>query len=219
MISKFLMRQYPKTARKEITETRVAVLPADREKAQRFDETYFDTERRFGYGGYHYHPHFFTGVVKDFIYYYDLKPGMRVLDVGCAKGFMLHDFKKAMPGLAVAGVDISDYALSKALPDVAQYLQKACCSKLPFADKSFDLVISISTIHNLDLAGVRQSLKEIIRVSRGAAFIKVNGYKNLHEREQLENWNLVAKTILRESEWEELFDETGYAGDYDFFKT
>ena len=219
MHNTFLMRKYPKTARTEITSERVKVTSEDREKAQRFDKMYFDSERRYGYGGYNYNARFFTEVVKEFIYYYDLKPGAKILDVGCGKGFMLHDFKQAMPSLEVAGIDISDYALSKAMPDVAPFLQKACCSQLPFADKSFDLVIAISTIHNLDLQGVRKSLKEISRVSRGEAFIKVNGYKNLKERETLENWNLVAKTILRESEWEELFAETGYTGDYDFFKT
>ncbi len=219
MINTFLMRKYPKTARKEITSERVKVTQEDREKAQRFDEIYFDTERRFGYGGYHYNPKFFTEVVRDFIYYYDLKPGAKILDVGCGKGFMLHDFKLAMPSLEVAGIDISDYALSKAMSDVAPYLQKASCDKLPYPDKNFDLVIAISSIHNLDLQGVRQSLKEIMRVSKGPAFIKVNGYKNLKEREQLESWNLVAKTIMRESEWEELFAEVGYSGDYDFFKT
>jgi len=219
MINTFLMRKYPKTVRKEITEERIKVTQEEREQAQKFDAMYFDGERRFGYGGYHYHPKFFTEVVKDFIYYYALKPGQSILDVGCGKGFMLHDFKQAMPALEIAGIDISDYALSKALPEVAPYLQKACCSKLPFPDHSFDLVISIATIHNLDLQGVRASLREISRVSKGHAFIKVNGYKNLKEREQLENWNLVAQTILRESEWEELFAEVGYQRDYDFFKT
>jgi SAM-dependent methyltransferase len=218
MINPFLMHRYPKAKRQSISAERVEVSEDDREKARRFDKMYFDTERRYGYGGYYYNARFFTDVVQDFIYYYKLKPGMKILDVGCAKGFMLHDFKLAMPGLEVAGIDISDYVLGEALPDVRRFLQKACCSKLPFENDSFDLVISISTIHNLDLDGVRRSLREIMRVSKRSSFVKVNGYKNLAEREALERWNLVAKTILRESEWEELFAELGYDGDYDFFK-
>lgn len=218
MYAPHLMRKYPKSQRSEITESRTSVTEEERKIAQRFDKMYFDTERRFGYGGYQYDPKFFTDVVKDFIYYYDLKPGQRILDVGCAKGFMLYDFKRVMPSLDVRGVDISEYALSEALPDVAPYLSNACCSELPFDDDSFDLVISISSIHNLDIDGVRAAIKEIMRVSKGASFIKVNGYKNLYERENLEKWNLVAKTTLHENEWGELFDELGYDGDYDFFK-
>ena len=30
------------------------------------------------------------------------------------------------------------------------------CDNLPYADNSFDLVISISTIHNLDIDGVKE---------------------------------------------------------------
>jgi ubiquinone/menaquinone biosynthesis C-methylase UbiE len=204
--------------RNNISDQRECVSDEDRQVAQRFDRAYFDTERRFGYGGYNYNSRFFKNVVEDFIYYYKLKPGDKILDVGCAKGFMLHDFKSAIPEIEITGVDISDYALSEALPNVKQYLHKSCCSKLAFKDNSFDLVISISTIHNLNLQGVRQAISEIIRVSRGRSFIKVNGYKNLKERVELERWNLVAKTNLRESEWEELFAEVGYDGDYDFFK-
>jgi 2-polyprenyl-3-methyl-5-hydroxy-6-metoxy-1,4-benzoquinol methylase len=212
------MNRYPKSIRNDISHDRECVSDEDRQLAQRFDRIYFDTERKFGYGGYYYHPRFFKDVVEDFIYYFKLKPGDKILDVGCAKGFMLHDFKSAIPDLDITGIDISDYVISEALPDVKQFLHQGCCSKLPFDDNSFDLVISISTIHNLNLNGVRQALREIVRVSRGRSFIKINGYKNLRERDELERWNLVAKTILRESEWEELFAEVGYEGDYDFFK-
>ena len=218
MINKFLMHRYPQVTRNNITSLRESASDEDRKIAQRFDRAYFETERRLGYGGYHYNARFFQDVIQDFIYYYKLKAGDKILDVGCAKGFMIHDFKCANPDFYVAGIDISEYALSEALPSVQQFLHHGCCSNLPFEDDSFDLVISISTIHNLNLQGVRQALNEIIRVSRGRSFIKVNGYKNLKERDELERWNLVAKTILRESEWEELFADVGYEGDYDFFK-
>lgn len=218
MYTPHLMRKYPTTFRANIIEQRLKVSESDRVIARKFDKRYFDSERRFGYGGYSYDPKFFANVVKDFIYHYELGVGDKVLDVGCAKGFMLFDFVKKLPGLDVRGIDISNYALDTALPNLKKYLDHGCCSKLPYEDNSFDLVISISTIHNLDLDGVRLALREITRVSRGKSFVKVNGYRNLVEREALEKWNLVAKTILHEEEWKELFFEVGYTGDYDFFK-
>jgi ubiquinone/menaquinone biosynthesis C-methylase UbiE len=104
-----------------------------------------------------------------------------------------------------------------AMPTVAPYIQKASCDNLPFEDKSFDLVIAIATIHNLDIEGVKKSLREIMRVTRKNAFIKVNGYSNDEERDALHNWNLVAKTILHVDEWKSIFQEVGYTGDYYWF--
>jgi protein-L-isoaspartate(D-aspartate) O-methyltransferase len=41
--------------------------------------------------------------------YYQLKSGDRVLDVPCAKGFLLHDLKQVIPGIQTYGLDISHY--------------------------------------------------------------------------------------------------------------
>ena len=49
--------------------------------------------------------------VEGLKYYYGLTGESSVLDVGCAKGFMLHDLIQVMPGIKVAGVDISQYAI------------------------------------------------------------------------------------------------------------
>lgn len=212
-----LMARYPKSQRNELLDVRAAVCEEDRQIAQRFDKDYFDGPRRLGLGGYYYNPKFFKPVVEDMIQHYGLTNTSAVLDVGCAKGFMLHDFKEALPNITVAGIDISDYCLDNAMESVKPYLRHASCDALPYPDKSFDLVIAIATIHNLDVDGVKQSLREIMRVSRGHAFIKVNGYHTDAERDALHRWNLVAKTILHVDEWKQIFEETGYTGDYYWF--
>lgn len=212
-----LMARYPKSKRDDLLSTRAEVNEEDRRIAQKFGKEYFDGPRRLGLGGYAYNPKYFTPVVEDMIRHYGLTNNSRVLDVGCAKGFMLHDFKVALPGMTVAGIDISDYCLENAMESVKPFLRKASCDALPYPDKSFDLVIAIATIHNLDVEGVKQSLHEIMRVSTGAAFIKVNGYRTDAERDALHRWNLVAKTILPVDEWLALFAEVGYTGDYYWF--
>ena len=212
-----LMADYPVSGRIVLLDEREAVTEEERRIARQFGREYFDGPRRLGLGGYHYHSRFFTPVVRCMVEHYGLTNESAVLDVGCAKGFMLHDFKLALPGLTAAGVDISDYCLRNAMDSVAPLLQNASCDALPFPDGSFDLVIAIATIHNLDIEGVKRSLREIKRVSRGHAFIKVNGYRTEDERIALEKWNLVAKTILPVEEWKKLFDEVGYTGDYYWF--
>jgi SAM-dependent methyltransferase len=210
-----LMRRYPKSDRSALLDERAAVTDADREIARQFGKEYFDGPRHLGLGGYNYDPKYWEPVVKDMIVYYGLKPGSTVLDVGCGKGFMMLDF--ANRGMQVAGVDISDYCLRNAISGSRWSMKKASCDALPFADKSYDLVVSIATIHNLDVHGVMESLREIKRVSKGHAYIKVNGYRTEAERVALVKWNLVAKTILSVDSWKDVFKYTDYTGDYSFF--
>jgi ubiquinone/menaquinone biosynthesis C-methylase UbiE len=170
-------------------------------------------------GGYQYDDRFFSQVVLDFIEYYGVTHTSSVLDIGCGKGFMVHDFMRLADLTEVYGLDISRYCLENAHGLARGRLILGTCDFLPFPDKSFDICIAIATIHNLDLVGVTRSLKEIVRVARQGAFVKVNGYKNNYEKERLLKWNLVAKTILPVDEWENLFADVGYQYDYDFFST
>jgi SAM-dependent methyltransferase len=209
-----LLARYPKTKRP--IEERSLASPEDRKLSLTFGREYFDGTRQQGYGGYVYNG-WFKPVVEDFIERYRLAPDARILDVGCAKGFMLHDFKQRLPECTVAGIDISSYAVSKAMPSVRPQLLVGNCVSLPYPDRSFDLVVSIATVHNLPLEQVKIALREIERVSRGHSFIKVNGYRNEEEQIALNKWNVVAKTILHVDEWVALFKEVGYTGDYYWF--
>lgn len=209
-----LMDHYPKSKR-PIGERSLAT-PQDRALSIQFGREYFDGTRQQGYGGYVYNG-WFKPVVRRFIDHYRLSEDAWILDVGCAKGFMLYDFQQALPRATLAGIDISEYALGQAMPSVRPFLRQGSCEKLPYKDKSFDLVVSISTIHNLDREGVKRSLEEIERVSRGHSFIKVNGYRTDEERIALEKWNVVAKTILHCEDWIAIFREVGYTGDYFWF--
>ena len=156
-------------------------------------------------------------MVPTFRDHYGLSGASRVLDVGCAKGFMLHDFAEIIPGITVKGVDISAYAIDNAIVPMRPHVQVADARHLPFPDNSFDLVISINTVHNLDRPDLIQALREIERVSRGASFVTVDAYRNEDEREAMFAWNLTARTILSVPEWIDLFAEAGYTGDYYWF--
>ena len=141
----------------------------------------------------------------------------KLLDVGCAKGFMLYDLKLKIPGLKIQGIDISKYAIENSKEDVRKYLSVANATNLPFPDNSFDVVISINTIHNLDEENCGKALKEISRVSKKNSFITVDAYRNDIEREQMFKWNLTAKTIMSVEKWKEFFKKHNYNGDYYWF--
>ncbi len=212
-----LMDRYPKSPR-PIEER--AVDPERQkhvEMACQFGKDYFDGERSTGYGGYYYHPRFWTETIKRFKEHYDLSPDASILDIGCAKGFMLYDFKQLMPDAHISGMDVSEYALDHAMLEVRPHLRRGSAVWIPFEDHSFDLVVSINTLHNLDLNGIRRAMREIQRVGRGRSFITMDAWRNDEERDRLLDWNLTAKTYMHVDDWRKFFKEVEYTGDYYWF--
>jgi SAM-dependent methyltransferase len=211
-----LMDQYPRSKR-PIEERARLITEEHRKVARQFGKEFFDGDRLYGYGGYYYHPRFWQSTVKRFRDYYQLPKDASVLDVGCGKGFMLHDFKELMPDLTVAGIDISKYAIEHAMETVKPFLCVGNAKELPYDDNSFDLVISINTVHNLPLEECKQSLREIQRVTRKHAFITVDAWRTEEEKERMHKWNLTALTYMHVDDWKKLFEEVGYEGDYYWF--
>ena len=112
-----LLKKYPKANRN--LDLRLAQKDENtRMIARKFGKDFFDGERKFGYGGFFYHPKYWSGVIQDMIKYWGLNSKSSILDVGCAKGFMLCDFQKALPGISCQGIDVSDYAVSNGLEEV-----------------------------------------------------------------------------------------------------
>ena len=85
----------------------------------------------------------------------------------------------------------------------------------PYPDASFDAVISINTIHNLDRADVLRALREIERVTKdGKSYVQVDSYRTAEERDLFLDWVLTANTHDYPDGWVGLFREAGYTGDY-----
>lgn len=182
--------------------------------SREYGEMYFDGPREYGYGGYHYDGRW-VPVAEDIIAHFGLKPGMRVLDVGCAKGFLVKDFMIACPELQAFGLDISDYAMKHCEPEVVGRLHLGNAHSLPFPDHSFDAVISLNSLHNLEKPQLITALQEIMRVTKGNnAFVQVDSYRTEKERAIFLDWVLTAHTHDYPEGWKKIFDEAGYTGDY-----
>lgn len=211
-----LMVNYPKTKRDPLARA-AEKTEEDRKIARRFDKEFFDGDRKVGYGGFNYHPRFWQPVVPTFQNYYNLTSKHALLDVGSGKGFMLYDFLKLIPGIAVKGIDISEYAVENTMEKIKPYVRVANAKSLPFPDNSFDLIISINTVHNLEKEECGIALQEIERVSRGNSFVVVDAYRTEKEKELMFAWNLTGKTIMHVDKWKKFFHEIGYTGDYYWF--
>jgi cyclopropane fatty-acyl-phospholipid synthase-like methyltransferase len=206
-----LLDTYP-GAKRPIAERETAV-PRQREIAKRFGKEYFDGDRTQGYGGYRYDGRWLP-IAKRMRDFYGLQPNDRILDVGCAKGFLLHDLVQEIPGVRVVGLDISRYALETAMDSVKPYLVQGSAVALPFSDGAFELVVSINTVHNLELDGCKQAIREIERVSRAHKYLQVDSWLDEEQRRNFERWQLTAQTYFAPEGWRRLFSEVGYTGDY-----
>lgn len=184
--------------------------------AKQYGEDYWDGDRRYGYGGYKYMPGRWKPVAEALIKTYNLGAGSKVLDVGCGKGFLLHEMLLLEPELQVSGFDISSYGIGCATDLVKPllFLHEAQ-APYPFADQEFDLVISLATLHNLRLPDLKVALTEIERVGK-QGYVMLESYRNEQELFNLQCWALTCESFFDDEEWVWLYQQFGYSGDYEF---
>ncbi len=183
--------------------------------AKKFGAEYWDGDRKYGYGGFKYDGRY-RPIAEAMAKHYGLKAGDSVLDVGCGKAFLLYELTQAVPGLKVRGLDISRYGIENAKPEVRPFLEVGNATHLPFLDKSFDLVISINTFHNLYCYDLDKALREVERVGRKHKYIVVESYRNEEEKANLLYWQLTCEMFCTPQEWEWWYQRCGYTGDYSF---
>jgi len=183
--------------------------------AKTFGQEYFDAERKHGYGGYRYDGRWLP-VAKALVQHYALKRDARILDIGCAKGFLVHDFLKVLPGADAIGLDVSEYAIANAMPEIKDRVSVGNAVSLPYPDKSFDLVVSINTLHNLPIHDLEKALLEIERVSKEHKYIAMDSYRTEREKINLLTWQLTCECFFTPEEWGWVFEKCNYTGDYEF---
>jgi SAM-dependent methyltransferase len=211
----FLSAVHKRTKRDYLGRVNEYPKPESAKKALEWGFDYWDGDRKFGYGGYKYDGRW-RAVADAMVKQYGLKAGSRILDVGCGKGFLLFDLIQAVPGLEVTGLDISNYAIEHAKSEVKPFLRVGSATRLPFQDKSFDLVISITTLHNLFNYELEAALKEIERVGRREKYVCVEAYRSEEEKVNLLYWQLTCRMFCTPEEWSWWFKACGYTGDYSF---
>ena len=211
----FLTSVHKKTTRDYLG--RVTEFPKEiaAEKAKLWAYDYWDGDRKTGYGGYKYDGRW-RSVADAMVKHYGIKPGDRILDVGCGKGFILYDFLQAVPGVSVQGIDISSYAIENAKEEVRPFLKVCNATDLPFENDSFDLVISINSIHNLFNYELNKALREIERVGKKNKYLCTESWRSEKEKVNLLYWQLTCEIFCTPKEWEWWFQQTGYSGDHSF---
>lgn len=183
--------------------------------AKEYGYDYWDGDRKYGYGGYRYDGRW-RSVAEKIAEHYNLKAGQKVLDVGCGMAHLLYELTQTVPGLEVKGIDVSSYALEHAKEEIRDCLQCGKAQELPFEDNEFDLVISLTTLHNLKVFDLKKAVQEIERVSKANSYIMVESFRNDEEEVNMLYWQLTCASYYSVEEWEWLYKEWGYTGDYSF---
>lgn len=184
--------------------------------AIQYGKDYWDGDRQYGYGGYRYDGRH-RPIAEEMAEHYGIKPGDKILDVGCGKGYLLYEFTQVVPGVTVTGLDISQYAVDNAKDEIKEYLQVGNAISLPFEDGYFDFVVSVTTLHNLYNYELYQAVREIQRVGKGSnKHIMIESYRNEQEKANLLYWQLTCRSFYTPQEWEWVMDQCGYIGDYSY---
>ena len=184
-------------------------------EAKKYSKNYWDGDRKYGYGGYKYIPGKWKPLAKDIISNYNLSDNSKILDVGCGKGYLLLEIKKLLPKIQLTGIDISKYALDCAPKEIKDnFFIHNAKDKLPFDNDSFDLVISINTIHNLKLYDVQKCITEIERVGK-EKYLVTESFRIEKEQFNLQCWALTCESFFDETTWIDIFNNCNYTGDYE----
>ena len=186
------------------------------ELAKKFSADYWDGDRRICYGGYRYLEGRWENVARAIVNHYHLPPNPKILDIGCGKGYLLYDFLKVVPDAEIYGIDISEYAIAHCKPEIRDHLYVGNATNLPWKDNTFDLVISITTLHNLYAFDLDLALREMERVGKQHKYLCLESYRNETEKANLLYWQVTCEAFNTPEEWCWWFEHTNYTGDYSF---
>jgi ubiquinone/menaquinone biosynthesis C-methylase UbiE len=100
-----------------------------------------------------------------------IQAGERVLDVGCGTGTLAIDAKRRQPGADVAGLDADPAMLERARRKASERgaeveLVEGFSDDLPFAERSFDVVLSSLFFHHLERPAKEATAREVVRILR-----------------------------------------------------
>ena len=130
-----------------------------------YNEDYFERgyqSRLSLYQNYRWMPEMTIRMVYAIIEYLDIKSTDKILDYGCAKGYVVKAFRILFKN--AMGCDISEYAVSNADTDTKPYLKLSENGMIPF-DIKFDWIISKDTLEHISYYDIDRVLYQISQLT------------------------------------------------------
>lgn len=177
-----------------------------KEYYKQFDESYYTTD------GYDDYLKIFSEEAEKIIIpviMKTIKPtnDFRFLDVGCSLGGNIMSLQKR--GFTAKGVEISPYCLNNS--PVKESLCFGECHNLPFANKSFDVVMCFDIFMYLTEDEIKKSVKELVRVStRYILFTTIDNFsKNADQKHNPDSLRKDTVHLYSKKDYARLFEEAG----------
>ena len=175
----------------------------------------YDGSRLNGFGGFKYDGRW-KNILPPLIKRYKLRSGSKVLDVGCKKGFLLHDLKELVPGIKIYGVEDHIYPIQKSMKTVRRHLKLSDYHKLKFKKNFFDAVFSFHCIYRLNFADMIEAIKEIQRVTKKNSYITFGAYHDKKGKEIFDKWGIISTSHMHVKDLRTVLKYLKYKGDYSF---
>ncbi len=127
----------------------------------------------------------------------ELKKDDLLLDIGAGTGLALEALKGKCRCI---GIEPCKELIEQASPEIREKITEAKAESIPFGDNKFDIIISITAIHNFD--DVDKAIEEIKRVTKPKAQIIITILKKSQKADEIKR-KMVKNFIFRKEVEEE----------------
>ncbi len=171
-----------------------------------FNEDYFERGVELGiscYSNYRWIPELTIPLAHRIINYLDINYNDRILDFGCAKGYLVKAFN--LLGYECYGYDISAYAIENCPKDIYHLLSRNLDY---FLDENLDWTISKDVLEHIDYSDIDNTLQDIRLMSENVFVIVPLGE---NEKYNINTYEMDNTHIIREpiEWWENKFEKNG----------
>lgn len=178
---------------------------------------YFDGPRSLGYGGYIKDAYHWESIANELIEKFNLKNNMSIIDIGCAKGYLVEAFTNLNFGKTF-GIDTSAYAIESSSNNIKEKLIESSLLKIPFPSNFFDMSICIDVLQELPENLIPAAIREIKRVSKKSLIVVPVVNSDVPEKiDEFLSWSISAQTAISDKKWVSIFSRSGFDGYYSFF--
>ena len=178
-----------------------------------FGYDYFDNPKSGrGYGGYVYDGRYYE-TAKKIIDHYKLNPNSKILEIGCAKGYLLYEFFRLK--MDVIGYDISRYAVDNCKEELKEMIFLGGVCDINESDRIYDLAIAKEVLSHMAIDDILFTINKLQNISKNI-YLLLQTVSEKKKASDMQSWDSTYKTMMTKKNWEKVLSSCSFHGDYQF---